>query len=214
MQYMDLTMYPDWELFPSLERRLFEEPDIRRRKLHSLKLLDNGTTAVLAEVDGDLDRYREILRETPSVRRFAVSGEESGYCYSQLEPTPAYRAMLRQRDAAEFIIEMPISYTDDGGLRMTIVGQEGDLTAVPELFEGLEIELNSTGPYVPGGGDVFSVLTDRQQETLTTAIQFGYYETPRESTLDDLGAALDIDPATVGKHLRTVESKVFAEFVG
>jgi len=47
---MDVTMSPEWEAFPDLEQRLSREPDIRRRKL-----LDNGTTAVLAEVDGDPD---------------------------------------------------------------------------------------------------------------------------------------------------------------
>jgi predicted DNA binding protein len=44
-------------------------------------------------------------------------------------------------------------------------------------------------------------------------VELGYYETPREATLEDLGAALGVDPGTVGRHLRAVESTVFAEFV-
>jgi len=213
MRYMEVRMYPDWETFPSLKQRLFREPDIRRRKLHALKLLDDGTVAALAEVDGDLDRYREVLRETPEVRRFAVSGDESGYCYSQIEPTAASKALLQRREAGQFIVEMPMTFTEDGGLQMTIVGSESDLAAVPDLFDDIDVELVSTGPYVPDAGGVFSALTDRQREALTTAVQLGYYETPREATLDDLGTALDIDPGTVGRHLRSVESKVFAEFV-
>lgn len=213
MHYLDVTMYPDWESFPALERRLAQEPDIRRRKLHALKLLDNGTTAVLAEVDGDLDRYRELLRESAEVRRFAVSGDESGYCYSQIEPTAASKAMVQRREEGEFIIQMPMTFTDDGGLEMTILGEESDLAAVPEVFDEIDIELDSTGPYVPGTGDLFSALTDRQQETLATAVELGYYETPREATLDDIGTALGIDSGTAGRHLRAVESTVFAEFV-
>ncbi|MBX0304811.1 helix-turn-helix domain-containing protein [Haloarcula salinisoli] len=213
MRYMEVTMYPDWETFPSLKKRLFRDPDIRRRKLHALKLLDDGTVAVLAEVDGDLDRYREILREAPEVRRFAVSGDESGYCYSQIEPTPTSKALLQRRDEEEFIVEMPMTFTEDGGLQMTIVGSESDLAAVPDLFDEIDVELDSTGPYYPGAGDAFSGLTDRQKEALTTAVRRGYYETPREATLDDLGEALGVDPGTVGRHLRAVESTVFAEFV-
>jgi len=213
MRYMEVTMYPDWEAFPSLKKRLHEEPDIRRRKLHALKLLENGTAAVLAEVDGDLDRYREILSSAPEVQRFAVSGDESGYCYSQVEPTPVSKAMLRRRDEAEFIIEMPMTFTDDGGLRMTIVGAEDALGTVPDLFDGVDAELESTGSYFADADGVFSSLTERQREALTTAVELGYYETPREATLADLGGALDVDPGTVGKHLRAVESKVFAEFV-
>jgi predicted DNA binding protein len=41
----------------------------------------------------------------------------------------------------------------------------------------------------------------------------GYYENPREATLSDLAETLDVDPATVGKHLRTIESKVFQQYI-
>ena len=84
---------------------------------------------------------------------------------------------------------------------------------VSEQFGDVDRELHSTGPYLPDAGGVFAALTDRQQEVLKTAIQQGYYENPREATLADLATELDIDRATVGKHLRIIESKVFAEYM-
>jgi predicted DNA binding protein len=213
MRYMTVNLYMDWQSFHPVEHRLAREPALRRKALHSIKLLDDDTIALLAEVEGDLDRYREIMRESPEVERFTVSGDDSGFCYSQTRVTEPSREMFRRREQGDFIIEMPIEYTDDGGMHMTIVGEEADLLAVSGLFDDVDLELVSTGPYFPGTDGVFGELTDRQQEVLATAVRLGYYENPREATLADLAAELDVDPATVGKHLRTVESKVFAEYV-
>lgn len=69
------------------------------------------------------------------------------------------------------------------------------------------------GPYHPEAERVFAGLTDRQQEVLETAIRLGYYETPREATHDDIAEQVDVEPSTVGKHLRHVESRVFSEYV-
>jgi len=209
---MSLEFAIDWETFHPVEHRLAQEPDIRRKAMNSVKIVDD-TIAVLTETEGDLDRYREILGELPEVRRFAVSGDESGYCYAQMEPTAASTALLEARNKGDFIIEMPMRYTNDGGLRMTIIGEEADLMTVPDLFDDVEIELLSTGPYLPDADGVFAALNDRQQEVLKTAIQWGYYEHPRESTLADLATELAVDRTTVGKHLRIIESKVFAEYV-
>lgn len=212
MRYMSLELSIDWETFHPVEARLAQEPDIRRKAMHSVKIVDD-TIAVLTETEGDLDRYREVLCELPEVRRFAVSGNESGYCYAQMEPTAASIALLEGRNEGDFIIEMPMIYTNDGGLRMTIIGEEADLLTVPDQFGDVDIRLLSTGPYLPDADGVFAALTDRQQEVLKTAIQQGYYENPREATLADLASELAIDRGTVGKHLRTIESKVFAEYV-
>lgn len=212
MRYMTVVLDIDWEEFHPVEHRLATDDRITRKALHEIKLLDDGTIALLAEVEGDLDRYREIVSESPEVKRFAVSGNETGFCYSQTEPTPMSLEMLERRDRGDFLIEMPIEYTDTGSLLMTIVGEEADLMGLPALMDDIDIELISTGPYYPSPDGVFSELTDRQREVLHVAVENGYYQTPREATLADLATVLQIDPATVGKHLRSIESKVFASF--
>lgn len=47
-----------------------------------------------------------------------------------------------------------------------------------------------------------SVLTDTQQEALVLAYERGYFESPREVTLADLGAELGISQQAVGSRLR------------
>ncbi|PSP26909.1 hypothetical protein BRC65_08945 [Halobacteriales archaeon QH_2_65_14] len=213
MRYATVIMYPDAESFHPVEHELARDPDVRRKAIHAIKLLDDGTIALLAEVEGDLDRYREIMRDAPSVRSFTVSGDESGYCYSQVEATEMTRGMLERRNEGDFVIDMPVEYTDDGGQRVTIIGKEEALMSAPELLGQVDMELVSTGQYTPDSEGVFADLTDRQREVLETALRLGYYENPREATLEDVAAELDITRTTVGQHIRAVESKVFDKYV-
>lgn len=215
MRYATVILHQDEESFHPIAHELDTEPSIQRRAIHSIKLLDDGTIAMLGEIEGDLDSYREIMRESRVVERFAVSGDESGYVYSQVEASEQTREMLERRDEGDFIIDMPIEYTDDGGRKVTIIGKEESLLALSELFDvgDTDIELVSMGPYSPEAEGVFAHLTDRQREVLETALDMGYYENPRGTTLEDIADELDIDHGTVGRHIRAIESKVFAKYI-
>lgn len=45
-------------------------------------------------------------------------------------------------------------------------------------------------------------LTDRQMAVLTAAVERGYFNVPREATLEDLAVEFDLEKSTVGEHLR------------
>jgi hypothetical protein len=51
-------------------------------------------------------------------------------------------------------------------------------------------------------------LTDRQQEILRVAVQFGYYDEPRRCTLEEIATAFGVSKAAVHKHLVAAESKI------
>ncbi|MFD1514186.1 bacterio-opsin activator domain-containing protein [Halomarina rubra] len=53
-------------------------------------------------------------------------------------------------------------------------------------------------------------VTDRQLEVVQTAYYSGFFESPRESTGEDVAAALDISPAAFYRHSRTVQRKLFS----
>jgi predicted DNA binding protein len=54
-------------------------------------------------------------------------------------------------------------------------------------------------------------VTDREREVLETAFDLGYYETPREISLDSLGEELGVSDVAVSKTLRRAERKVLAD---
>jgi PAS domain S-box-containing protein len=53
-------------------------------------------------------------------------------------------------------------------------------------------------------------LTDRQLEVLQTAYYSGFFESPRESTGEEVAATLGISPAAFYQHARTVQRKLFS----
>jgi PAS domain S-box-containing protein len=58
-------------------------------------------------------------------------------------------------------------------------------------------------------GRYLAELTDRQLEVLQTAYYSGYFESPRDSTGEDVAATLDISPPAFYQHVRTVQRKLF-----
>jgi predicted DNA binding protein/DNA-binding response OmpR family regulator len=61
--------------------------------------------------------------------------------------------------------------------------------------------------------DLEDRLTDRQQTALETAFSAGYYEWPRESTAEEVAAAMDISSPTLHEHLRAGERKLLQSFM-
>ena len=53
-----------------------------------------------------------------------------------------------------------------------------------------------------------SRLTSKQREAAMIAVSKGYYQTPRQTTLDELAVALGVSKSTASQHLSAVESKL------
>jgi len=73
-----------------------------------------------------------------------------------------------------------------------------------------------SGQNVPtefGWYENFFRLTDREREVLGTALEHGYYETPRTITLAELGEELSVSDVAVSKTLRRVERKLLSAAV-
>lgn len=215
MRYVTVALSTDEPAFHPIEHRLAAEPTVRRRAIHAVEELEDGTLVLLAEIDGDVDRYRELVANAAAVREFAVADDGSGICYSRVEPTPLASRILRRQRSSPVVVVPPIEYTADGDQLVTFVGRERDLQAAAgSVPDELDVELVSTGPYRPDRDGPVAALTDRQREVLTTAIRHGYYENPREATHEEIADVLAVEPGTVGKHLRIAESKVFSRLLG
>ena len=56
--------------------------------------------------------------------------------------------------------------------------------------------------------ELLSSIPDRQRELLTLALERGYFEIPRNVTLDELAEEMDITKTTASNHLRKAEQRV------
>lgn len=61
--------------------------------------------------------------------------------------------------------------------------------------------------------DPNEVLTDRQWQAITEAVERGYYESSRRCTLVELADTLDINKSSMSKLLQRAENRIVREFV-
>ena len=57
-----------------------------------------------------------------------------------------------------------------------------------------------------------SVITERQQQFVLRGIEMGYYDTPRQCTLAELAADLDVAPSTASQLLHRAEGQVMKQY--
>ncbi|WP_311174114.1 helix-turn-helix domain-containing protein [Halobellus ordinarius] len=60
----------------------------------------------------------------------------------------------------------------------------------------------------PGDG-----LTDRQREALRIAYELGYFDIPRQASLEEVATELDITPSSVSERLRRAQTQLIEETV-
>lgn len=217
MRYLTVLLEPEGNTaFHPLGRKLTDEPAIERRAIHHVELLDDDSVLLLAEASGSKERYRQIMEDSPHVDDFLVSGEDRWMAVSQFELTAAARRPLELQREERLVIDTPIHFTADGGLKVTCLGDDA---AFESLFGsvdeagGVAVEVLGMGEYEPDESSFSRLFTPRQEEVLETAVDLGYYRVPREAELEDVAESVGITPATASEHLRKVEERVFSEIV-
>ncbi|WP_408960478.1 helix-turn-helix domain-containing protein [Natrinema sp. 74] len=211
MRYVTVVAYPSEEGLNRLDRRV-NELGLEYRAIHRMELLSDDTVAMFAEGRGDVEALRRILSELPEVFDFSISGDDTGFfAYTRYAVDDLTRLLMEGRRESSYLIDMPVEYTDDGGLRTTYIGtEEAFADALFEQPTGVRIEIERTGPYTPGPRHVVSRLTERQREVLQAAVELGYYQEPREATHGEIAAVTGLAETTVGEHLRKIEAAVFS----
>lgn len=86
-------------------------------------------------------------------------------------------------------------------------------TAADNISETDEIEIMEIGEFRSSQIDIRAGLTQRQFEAVTAAVDTGYYEVPRQSTLDDIASRLECSTGTAGELLRRAEKNVMSHLL-
>lgn len=213
MRYAKGVLLPTEGGLHPVDQLFADEPAVTRELLHNISLLEDETVAVLYQLSGDIDRIRETVETSPEVLDYQLSvAGSTATVYAHIESSALIRDLLGVLRRHELVLDMPLAFTEDGGLRGLVIGGDETISdAMDDLPDSISVQLEGIGEYEPEHRRVFASLTERQQETLLTALDMGYYEVPRETTHEEIGEALDRTAATVGEHLRRIERTVFRE---
>lgn len=119
-------------------------------------------------------------------------------------PSP-YRALFASGNLPQF------PYTiEDGWIVCELTTSHDRLSQFRDELEetGFAFEVN----WVIQSVDSTDLLTDRQRRFVAEAIERGYYDTPRQCSLTDLAAALDVSKSTASVVLHRAEETIVKEF--
>jgi len=150
----------------------------------------------VAPVIDALDRHEGVDRLT------VLSRTETE---AAIQCTDEGGGLLCRAFETETSVEFPVDVTG-GRAVIDAVGEAGRLTAFGRLLEAEEtaFEIESlrthTAPY--------DRLTHQQHALVTTALERGYYDTPRECSLTELAAAVGLAKSTVSETLHRAEGAI------
>jgi hypothetical protein len=216
MRYFDFTISPDDGAIHPADKVIADHPGVTRDSLMHINALGDGTGVLLYRLVGDHESLAEAIDESNSVLAWDVLDVEDDtfHLYLHVPPGQPAGGLIALAQKYALIIDTPLKFTDQGGLRTTIVGTHDMLRqALSETPDGVKFAVEQAGQYSPDSEDILSILTERQHEVFETAIQEGYYEIPREATHEDIANSLECAPSTVDEHLRKAESRVLSSLM-
>jgi predicted DNA binding protein len=213
MQYLKLTISPTDRAVHPIDNFVADHGDVTREALLHVDARADGSTVLLYRLEGDREAFATDLGEQAGVRDHEVVDVSDGFhAFLQVE-SAGTGALIELAHENALIIDTPLEFVDDG-LRATLVGTHSNLRdALSEMPDAIDFSVDNAGPYVPGGEDLLSPLTDRQLEVFEVAVDEGYYDVPRRATHKDIAATLDCAPSTVDEHLRKAESRVVSGLI-
>ena len=161
----------------------------------------------------------EVTADDPAAVSDAIAAHPSVTAYEELERT-ADRVLAKYETTDtglyEFVAEsgLPIEYpvtAENGWYEFDLTGSRAEFDRFRAAIEGAgrQYELLS----LVHSTDPSGLLTERQRDVLTAALRAGYFELPRDCTLADLAAELDIDKSTASRVLRRGQTRIIKWFL-
>jgi predicted DNA binding protein len=163
----------------------------------------------LGEVTTDRpDEVVEGMQSHDSITEYEVLEQDDRRVMTKYETTDT--DLYEFAEYTELVVEFPIVVKRGW--------YEFDLTGTRDELDGLRSTLEAGGfPYelrsLVGSEESERLLTARQRELLEAAVRNGYFEVPRECTLEELATRLDIDKSTASTVIRRGEARILHWFI-
>lgn len=151
---------------------------------------------------GDDEGFEEALREDPTVATLdRVERFEEGALYriDWREPTSSVLEWLENHDATvlqaegengEWILKLRVDSRDSLGAFQEYCRDHDLRFDLIRLYELVDPKMGQFN------------ITEKQRETLITALRMGYFEVPRSATLGEIANAMDISKRAASERLR------------
>lgn len=212
MKSLRLTLHHTDETIHPVHEFVCESDAVEREYL----LHGNTTTeprTFLFYVVGDREAYEAVVADVPAVVEYDVTPSGEGfYLYVREEGREPDELIYEAFQTDTLVAVPPVEFRPDRTMAFTVIGHPERLQdAVDALPDEIGVEVERVGEYAPGG---VAVLTDRQREAIRVARAVGYYEVPREGSLDDVARELDVAASTASDLLRKAHARLVDDALG
>jgi len=219
MRYLHVAVHQDPAVRHPMHQFVVEHEGYEVSRLLQYARAGEGPDTFLFHVEGeapDTDSYEAALADLPTVVEYALSPcpDDTFYLYVREAVPDHAEAFVGAFSQPGLVGLMPIEYRADGTVQVTVVGPADRLqSAVEETPDRMTVEVLEIGEYDARRLDAGGGLTDRQFEAVAAAVDVGYYATPREGGVEDVGERLDCAPGTAAELLRRAERSVMERVV-
>ncbi|MDB9251941.1 helix-turn-helix domain-containing protein [Halorubrum sp. SD683] len=170
---------------------------------------DDGAGFALVRITADeSDPILDAIDDHETITHSSVMAADDGMVTVQVEAlVPLLQTVARR---AGVPIEMPVEIRD-GVARVDVTGNHERVAEFGDALRdvGAAFEVEYVQQRINPGGS----LTERQREVLFEAVDRGYYDVPRETTLTEVADHVGIAKSTCSEVLQRVERTIVREFV-
>lgn len=215
MKYLRLTLAHSATTIHPMHRFANEHDAVEAYRMLHWNVASDGPNTLLFYVEGEREAYVDALADLDSVVDYTVTpvDDDAFYVYVDDVGDGVGQQLVDAVSQGSLVLASPLEYLDDGRVQFTLVGESADLrAAVDAIPDDIRVELDRAGEY--DDGPAVDGLTDRQRAALDAAVDVGYYEVPREGSVEDVAERLDCSPGTASEHLRKAEATLASEAVG
>ncbi|WEL17029.1 Transcriptional regulator, contains HTH domain [Halorhabdus sp. SVX81] len=220
MRYLRARLDLPAELHHPMQEFLRESDRMEREELLTWNVLPGRDVEyALFYAVGDRAAYREAIDDVDSIPEYTLTpiDDESFYSYVCQETREEERVWRTVFADLNLVVMPPIVYDSRARTHITVVGTDDSLSTLVEQLEagpGVDVEVLELGDFDRRHGAIAGQLTGRQLELVETAAELGYYEVPREASLEAVADAAGVARSTASTVLRRAESAVMGALVG
>lgn len=183
----------------------FSDAEFRILATHPI---DDDVLELVEVTTPDRDAIVRRFDEAPEVRSYEVLHSDEGMVLIQMVfPMPSTYAARR---ATGNLPGLPLVIRD-GWISGDLIGPEEQLSEFTTELAAADIPYEIVS--VTRSYDASGLLTERQREFITEAVERGYYDSPRGCTLVELAETFEVNQSAASGVLHRAEGRIIKEFV-
>lgn len=215
IRYITLSLHPARGLVHPVDNALAAEPAVTCETLSHLRLCQEEIGVLLYQLRGEPIALDDDLSQRSDVVLYDTISTQDGRFQLYLHVRISERGILSDCILDHgLVIDPPVVFSGRDRLRLTVIGTPKMIQrAMGQLPSEITFSVERLGQYENDEWSIVSSLTDRQREVVETAFRMGYYEIPRQTTHQDIAAALDLSGSTIDEHLQKAECKIMEQIL-